>query len=351
MPTSAHISAFLSKWVVDAQVAPAAAAGVSAYAGDRWTTQVGATWPGGEEAPFDLASLSKPFLATLCATLVGQGRLTWTTRLERALPELKGTLGGSATIEAHLSHRAGLSAHREFFRASWAGGPIVRRDALWEAANARRESSNPSALYSDLGYLLVGAALERAFSLDLDWLLAQEVFQPRGLRVGSARAFHSHCSDFLSKVVPTEIQPPRGGLLRGVVHDDNAWALAGSASAGHAGLFGNLTSILRFGRQILDHVEGRDGAERQSQFLPLIGPREGGTLRMGFDGVTQPGSLAGSRATEHTFGHLGFTGTSLWIDPGQQKVTVLLCNRVYPNRLSPGLGALRPKIHDFLWRY
>lgn len=313
--------------------------------------QVGATWPGGEFAPFDLASLSKPFLATLCAELVGQGKLAWTTPLEQALPELKGTPGGQATIEAHLSHRAGLAPHREFFRGSWAGNPIVRKDILWEAANAKRKDSGPPALYSDLGFLLVGAALERSFALDLDRLLAQEVFQPRRLRIGSARAFRAHCAGFSESVIPTEIQPPRGGLLSGVVHDDNAWALAGSASAGHAGLFGNLTSILRFGRQMLDHVEGREGAERQAQFLPLVRPRAGGTLRQGFDGIAGPGSLAGSDATALTFGHLGFTGTSLWIDPGQQKVTALLCNRVYPTRLAPRLAALRPKIHDFLWRY
>jgi CubicO group peptidase (beta-lactamase class C family) len=227
----------------------------------------------------------------------------------------------------------------------------VKQDILGEAARAQRTDSGPPALYSDLGYLLVGAALERIFSLDLDCLLAQEVFQPRGLRIGSARACHAHCARFSESVVPTEIQPPRGGLLRGVVHDDNAWALAGSASAGHAGLFGNLTSILRFGCQMLDLVEGREGAERQAQFLPLVGPREGGTLLMGFDGITAPGSLAGSHATMRTFGHLGFTGTSLWIDPGQQKVTALLCNRVYPTRLTAGLAWLRPKIHDFLWRY
>lgn len=345
------IGSFLSKKIVQAGVAPRAAAGVATWRPSGWLFQGGATWQGGLEAPFDLASCTKPFIATLCAELESQGRLTWTTLLGELLPDLEGRYAGGRTIEELLSHRSGLAPHRELFRGSWNGESIKLKKILREVGGTQRTDRGKTALYSDLGYILVGAALECLGKQSLDQLLATEVLASRKLRVGSARMWRVHAESFTASVVPTELQPQRGGVLRGVVHDDNAWVLSGNGCSGHAGLFAPLGAVLRFGAQTLDAIAGRLGERERNKTLPLVSDRPGGSLKMGFDGVSHPGSSAGSCAGKNTFGHLGFTGTSLWCDPDQQKVVVLLSNRVAPTRSNPRLSALRPEIHDFLWGY
>jgi CubicO group peptidase (beta-lactamase class C family) len=316
-----------------------------------WHFTVGATWRGGIDAPFDLASCTKPFLASLCSQLVSERKLTWATPLAVLLPETVNLPAGAQTVEALLSHRSGLAAHREFFRGSWNGDCIRRHDVVAQAASAVHGDGPGRALYSDLGYLLVGFALERLEKTPLDELMSRHIFVPRSLRIGSARMWMASSEDFLRVVVPTELQPPRGGLLRGAVHDDNAWALSGSGSSGHAGLFAPVSTLLRFGAQTLDAVNGHRGPEALEHVRPLVALRPGGSLRMGFDGVTQPRSSAGTLAGPRTFGHLGFTGTSFWCDPDRQMVTALLSNRVSPTRDNPIFSPLRPEIHDFLWGY
>jgi CubicO group peptidase (beta-lactamase class C family) len=150
-------------------------------------------------------------------------------------------------------------------------------------------------------------------------------------------------------VVPTEVTLARGGALRGVVHDDNAWALSGHGSSGHAGLFGTVEAVLRFGAELLKVLEGQSEWLDQSALWSLVKPRPGGTLRAGFDGKSEGASSAGSLAGPQTFGHLGFTGTSLWCDPGAGIVTVLLTNRVCPTRDNPRIRAARPLVHDALF--
>lgn len=337
-----------------ADVAPVSAAGYAQFAGGTWRIFTGESQPGAEICPFDLASVSKPLTALLTAKLIKEGHLTYETPLQEVLQEVAGTYGGSQSIEALLSHRAGLLPHVELFRESWSGRPIDHAALLRRAASSVRTPLDHTPLdhapvYSDLGYILVGAALSRLCGQDLDVALAQHLLFPWNLRIGSARAFLLESSSFVEQAVPTEIQVIRGGLLRGVVHDDNAWALAGHGAPGHAGLFGTLRGVLRLGMQLLDRYNGRRGADEQEALWPLVRPRPGGTLRMGFDGVSGTISMAGTRAGQDTFGHLGFTGTSLWCDPGRDRVTVLLSNRVWPHRDNPRIRRARPKIHDFLW--
>jgi CubicO group peptidase (beta-lactamase class C family) len=144
----------------------------------------------------------------------------------------------------------------------------------------------------------------------------------------------------------------RGGELRGVVHDDNAWALAGHGAAGHAGLFGTAAAVARFGAAVLDALAGRDESwlDRATAAF-LCRPRPGGTLRAGFDGRATAGSSAGERAGPNTFGHLGFTGTSLWCDPDRGAATVLLTNRVRFGPDREKIRAARPRVHDALFAW
>jgi serine-type D-Ala-D-Ala carboxypeptidase len=338
---SQEISNFLRKWIINPRVACLAVAGFAKRSGKDWVYSAGA----GDlqvQRVFDLASLSKPFTALCAASLIERGKLNWDSTLGQLLPSVEGTFAAKKTIEELLSHRSGLMAHCELFRTAHEGLPIDRLKLLRWCADQKGNSAEGIPVYSDLGYILAGAALERQFGASLDCLIQQEVSGPWDIRVASARSFLAVHRRFAEEVAPTEVLRARGGTLRAMVHDDNAWTLSGWGCSGHAGLFGSVEALLRFGTQLLENRSGR-------LLAPLLRTRPGGTLLLGFDGKSTTNSSAGTLAGSRTFGHLGFTGTSFWCDPERERVTVLLTNRVYPSRINPRLGPLRSKIHDFLW--
>jgi CubicO group peptidase (beta-lactamase class C family) len=239
----------------------------------------------------------------------------------------------------------------------------VLDEALNEAARARRTDaegdvprSGFAPVYSDLGYLLAGEAIVRTTgATDVGEVLAKVVVDPLGLgeALGSARALEALGDRvrFTERVVPTEVVDWRGGEIRGRVHDENAFALRGAGACGHAGMFGTVGAVLAFGVAALDAIaRGRGPLATDDDLEWLVKPRPGGTLRAGFDGKSEGGgSTAGTRAGPRTFGHLGFTGTSLWIDPDAEAVVVLLTNRVHPTRDNAAIRAARPLAHDALF--
>jgi serine-type D-Ala-D-Ala carboxypeptidase len=349
------------EFVVAAGAAPAAVVAVAWRGAAGFQTAAGAASAQGKfvAAPdsfFDLASVSKPFLATTVARLARRERLNLTTPLSELLTEARGTATGAQSLELLLAHRAGLEAHRTLFAPLLREAPFERRAAILEAVHARRTEcghATPSdgypPLYSDLGYVLVGLALERLEGLPLDQIVDREVCEPLGLNVGSARFLSARHADFTLRCAATEWVPFRG-QVRGIVHDENAWALSGHALSGHAGLFGTAESVARFGVALLEAASGRSEAWlSRSSLEPLVRARPGGTLRAGFDGKSETGSSAGSLAGPHSFGHLGFTGTSLWCDPDADRVLVLLANRVCPTRENTRIRAARPGVHDALF--
>lgn len=347
--------------VVKAHVAPAAAVAVAARVrtGFRFSHGHFQKYDCAREPIFDLASVSKPFVAVTAARLARAGAVSLETPLGACLPEVSDTASGPLPLIAFLSHRAGLESHRALFAPLLARRSFDRRAALREAASARRaDAAGPAPvtgfapLYSDLGYVLVGAALERVTGAQLDELVEREVSRPLRLDVRSARLWLRRRDGFSERVVETETVAFRGGVLRGVVHDENAWAFAGHGAAGQAGLFGDAESVARFGAALLDALAGRDEQFlRREEIDELVRPRPLGTLRAGFDGKSDTGSSAGSRASGATFGHLGFTGTSLWCDPVAERAVVLLSNRVCPTRENLRIREARPRVHDELFAW
>lgn len=351
-----------AKHVIKAQAARAATLGIAARGRGGWRVYTGAAGNlldgarADTDTLFDLASVSKPFLAVLCARLVQRGKLEFDTRLGDLLPEAHDTPQSRTSIELLLSHRAGLQAHLRLFAPLEQEKPMRRARALRAAALGMRQECRDRPgqphppLYSDLGYILVGAALQQAFGRPLDELISQEIVAPLGIAVGSARQWLKG-QRLTQRVAPTECVFFRGGLLRGVVHDDNCWALSGYGAAGHAGLFGNVEAVLSFGAAFLDALDAHDESWlSQPLAAHLVAPRAGGTLRCGFDGKAEIAAAAGEAAGPRTFGHLGFTGTSLWCDPDQGVVTVLLTNRVHPSRENQRIRQVRPLVHDRLFR-
>jgi CubicO group peptidase (beta-lactamase class C family) len=346
-----------------AGVARDVALGAARYCNGRWLLGLGASSSHLRSAEqteliFDLASVSKPFVAIAFARLVDRKLMKPDTVLSELVWESVGTPSADVTLEALLSHRAGLDAHRALYAPVVARRAMRRSDAISMAARARRPECRANLpvsgfppLYSDLGYLLAGEALARASGIELDELVLREVSEPLGISAGSARQLLKGGVRFRTRVTPTEYVAFRGGVVRGSVHDENAWALAGHGLAGHAGLFGTVEDVLRFGMALIDALSGRRAAWLSRAAMErLLAPRPGGTLRLGFDSKSASDSAAGASASERTFGHLGFTGTSIWCDPMAEAVTVLLTNRVCPSRANLAIRKARPKIHEALFR-
>jgi len=308
--------------------------------------------------PFDLASVTKPITALTFARLVCQNILGREERLADVLPALSQTESARVTLDLLAAHRAGLDAHGALYTPLVQGADTIDRDAaLLQAANMRH-SPCPDELpvdgfvpvYSDLGYLLLGAALEARTQMPLDELMTREVLGPLGLGLGSARQWRRRDPSFDERVAPTEIVPFRGGVVRGAVHDENAWAFAKDAASGHAGLFGTAADVVLLGVAVLEALADRSPNWLGSKDLePLVRVRKGGSLLAGFDARSGDAPSSGRHLGPRTFGHLGFTGTSIWIDPEAEFVGVLLTNRVYPTRTSLAIRQARPAVYDAMF--
>jgi serine-type D-Ala-D-Ala carboxypeptidase len=345
------------------KAACAVVTGASVRCRDEWVTAIGAAGRlsvRAADAPvttatwFDLASLTKPITAMAAARLARAGALRLDAPLGKLLPEVRTTVSGSVPLEWFLAHRGGLDAHRRLYRGLMEGRLEHRRDQLLEVASARRPEIGGTApdagfapLYSDLGYLLAGEAIARASGKPLDLVLEEQVIAPLRAAIGSARRLRARDASFDRSVAATEVVAWRGGTLRGVVHDENAWLWSSEGASGHAGLFGNVAGVLAVGRAVVDALHGRLGSFlTRDELWPLVKPRPDGTLRAGFDGKSEQGSSSGTLFGSSTIGHLGFTGTSLWCDVDREMIGVLLTNRVHPSRDSDVIRKVRPLAYD-----
>ena len=378
-PPSLSPESTLAEDVVAKGVAPDAAVGWAARTRTGWDTGYGHANPSISEPIFDLASVTKPMMAVAFA----RSGLDRRTRLADVLEEARGTASADVTLELLLSHRSGLEAHLPLHEKLLMGGECDHATVLRIVADARRsDSPGPipapgfAPVYSDLGFLLAGEVLARSVTNGgraapgqseppgapardageaIEWLVVDALSVGRTpVELGTARSLLAQGIDFERRVRTTEVVAWRGGPVRGQVHDENAWALTGLGGSGHAGMFGTAPAVLTFGCAVLDALKGRGGPFAGTDLSWLVERRPGGTLLAGFDGKSPPGpgvySSVGARASASTFGHLGFTGTSLWIDPEADAVVTLLTNRVYPTRENPRIRDARPRVHDELFR-
>ncbi len=342
---------------VSGQVFPGGAAAVSLRELGKLTLAVssaGKTQLGGgavsDDTMYDLASLTKPIVATIALRLVARGAIGLDTRADQLLADARGTPGGAATLEALLTHRAGLAPWGGLYLdvPHDPGSTAARRWILAEACRRPEERPKGRSIYSDLGYIIVGEMLARAGGADLEDLLDSEIRVPLGIRsedllyAGALTA--DRVADFQKRVAPTERDDWRGKLVRGEVHDENCSALGGVS--GHAGIFGTAAAVATFGRAWLEARSGRGDFLPQARVVHALAERPGGTHRLGWDGKAPQNSAAGRRASPDTFGHLGFTGTSVFCDPVRDVVVTLLTNRVCPSRANEKIKGFRPAFHD-----
>lgn len=292
---------------------------------------------------WDVASLTKPIVTVASAmVLAGEGRLD----LDAPIQELLPAAASRGTVLQLIGHAAGCAAHVEFFKQLRAAPPADPRAALVAMASAVPAiEPGTTVTYSDLGYIMLGAIVERAAGLPLEQAYEELVAGPLGLsaRYGAEPALS----------VATE-QDERG-VVQGEVHDENAWY--GGRICGHAGLFGRLDDVVVFARAIVDLwsgvPRGRLRPEIVRRFLTTsAAPASGATWRLGFDTPSPtPGiSHAGDRwPRSNSAGHMGFTGVSMWLDLANRRWSVLLTNRVHPTRFgeSPdAIKSLRRAVND-----
>ncbi len=291
-----------------------------------------------DETIFDLASLTKVLSTTpLVMRAIERGALALDDDIGEHLARWRGAARERVTIADLLAHCSGLPGHLPLFREHRGRAAFERIICTTPFEYAPRTRSR----YSDLGFMLLG------FMLEGNGAPLADRFDALKAQIGSVQDLQFHPPDvWRRRIAPTHVDPWRGRLLVGEVDDENAWALGGVA--GHAGLFGTAAAVGDVARHILQVLDGRTGAFRTDTLRTFIERRAnipGSSRALGWDTML-PTSSCGTRMSPRSFGHTGFTGTSLWIDPDRAIYVVLLTNRVYPDRSNDAISRLRPAVHD-----
>ena len=271
---------------------------------------------------YDLASLTKVVGTTTAAMLLyDAGRLDLEAPVSTYLPAFSGGWKDAVTVRHLLTHRSGLPAGRDLWR-------IARTpDEARAAVLATNLECRPGQcyIYSDLGADILGFVIEAIAGETLDVFLHDKVFEPLGMN----DTFYRPADSLTYRIAPTEIAPPRGYPLQGQVHDENAYALGGVA--GHAGLFSTAADLSIFAQMMLNGGEYNGVRVLSDTVVSLFTRRTAGTRALGWDTAEGTGG-AGKFLDSHAYGHTGYTGTSIWIDPERQMFVLLLTNRVHAAR-------------------
>jgi len=290
---------------------------------------------------YDLASLTKVIATTTLAMILEEaGQLDINRTVVSYLPEFNSPEKAQITVKQLLTHSGGLEAGANIY--ATARG----RDQYLYQINARPLEYTPGTnmIYSDWDMILLQMVMERISGKTLDVLAGERIFRPLGM---VDTQFQPPIS-LRSRIAPTQVDEARGGLLWGTVHDENAWALGGVA--GHAGLFSTAKDLALFSMMILNGGEGVNGVRIvKPATIARWTARQGkeSTRALGWDSP-EGGSSAGQFFSPWSFGHTGFTGTSIWIDPEKDLFVVVLTNRVNPTRNNTRHVQLRRDVADMV---
>lgn len=317
---------------------------------------------------YDLASLTKPLATgTALLLLVQRAKVTLEDPVQEVLTELEGASIGQATVRDLLTHRSGLPGWRPFYERLDVGSVVPepsggKRSVKQQVLKMIRDEPlvyvrGERCVYSDLGFMLLGFLVERLSGMPMDLWCDEAIVRPLQAELlmfcpttGGAQLDAMHPIVEISRIAPTEQDERRNRLLRGEVHDENAAAMGGVA--GHAGLFGTAESVLAVSGAWLRGYHGT-GSILERELVRQFTTRQESAARsswaLGWDTPSAPSS-SGSCFSERSFGHLGYTGTSLWIDPLCELEVVLLSNRVHPSRRNEKIKVFRPWIHDLVYR-
>jgi beta-N-acetylhexosaminidase len=297
---------------------------------------------------YDIASLTKPIVTTTAVMMLAErNQIDLDAPVARHLPQFAGGAKSDpdprwrerVTVRTLLLHSAGLAAHRDFYKHA------KGQRALLASVLAEPLVREPGAQieYSDLGFILLGSIVESLAGEPLDAFARRQIFSPLGM----ASSTFNPAKRLRARIAPTERDAAyRKRLLRGEVHDENAWAIGGVA--GHAGLFSTAADVAAFAQMMLNggiYAHHRILARSTIQQFTTRTSIAGSARALGWDVPVKPSS-SGCYFSPKSYGHTGFTGTSLWIDPDRQLFVVLLTNRVNPTRANDKIRQVRPALHD-----
>jgi CubicO group peptidase (beta-lactamase class C family) len=311
---------------------------------------------------FDLASLTKPMATAVgIMLLVREKKLRLDDQVTRVIP-MYGVFGKSlTTFRQLLNHSSGLPAWKPFYEEvikSERSGRInfvasrAAKNYVYEQIHRERPLAAPGAqgVYSDLGFIILGEAIEMLSGNTLDRFCQDRIFKPLGLRatgfVDLSQLRTRRLQPVEDMIAPTENCPWRKRVLCGEVHDDNAYAMGGVA--GHAGLFASARDVHVFLVKMNQCLKGKDSFVPQSVLQEFLTKDASGqsTFALGWDTPSADQSASGSLFSARSVGHLGFTGCSIWWDLEKDCHVVLLTNRVHPSRKNEKIREFRPLIHD-----
>ncbi|MBI2815342.1 MAG: beta-lactamase family protein [Acidobacteria bacterium] len=300
---------------------------------------------------YDLASLTKVVATTTAAMIMVERRaLVLDKPVAFYLPDFfpPYDLATDALWEARrevtvrhlLAHTSGLPAYEQFFLRA-----REKFHVLEEALQVPLEElPGTRTLYSDVGFILLGEIIERVSKQSLDRFCGDEIFTPLEM----THTCFNPPEAWRERIAPTELDERfRKRLIQGEVHDENAWVMGGVA--GHSGLFGTAGDLSRFCRMMLKG--GRMGEKQLmspdiiQEFTQPCPAAKGAPRALGWDKPIEPSS-SGRYFSPGSYGHLGYTGTSVWIDPDKELFVILLTNRVHPSRANDAIKKIRPAIHD-----
>lgn len=285
---------------------------------------------------WDLASLTKVVgMTTAMMQLYEQGKVDLDAPLQRYIPEWQGPHKELVTIRHLITHTSGLPAFKAYDQQTH------DPDSLAKLMFSTPLDTLPGVrmVYSDIGAYMLGRLVERLSGETLDQYVLNHVFRPLGMN----ETMYRPPASLKPRIAPTEIDPVRGGKVWGVVHDERAYYLGGVSA--HAGIFSSAYDLARFARMYLNHGT-LDGVRIvQPATIELFTTRQVQDRALGWqkpDGKNSAGHLMSERA----FGHTGFTGTSIWIDPSRDVFVILLSNRVNPTRANNKIGRVRVALAD-----
>jgi beta-N-acetylhexosaminidase len=297
-----------------------------------------------EDTLYDLASLTKVIgTTTMAMILVDEGKLDLSKPVSAFLPRFRGGAKDKVTVEQLMTHSAGVDWWAPLFE------EIKGKEAYLERIEAMDLKYEPGtkSLYSDLGVILLGEILERVAGEPLESFVRLRVLDPLGMTETRYRPG----PELLPRIAPTEVDTKwRKRLVHGEVHDENAAALGGVAP--HAGLFGTAPDLAKFAQMMLnggvyDHqrIVSRETLERFTRRANV----PDSSRALGWDTPSE-NSSAGDLLSRRSFGHTGFTGTSMWMDPDRKLFVILLTNRVHPTRENNAIRAVRREVADAVVR-
>lgn len=292
---------------------------------------------------YDLASLTKVIVTTTaCMKLWEEGKLKLDFKVSSFIPEFGVKGKDKITIWHLLTHSSGLPAYKRYFLEVKGKENIIKRICEEEL----EYEPGTKSVYSDLGFILLGVIIEKLTGEKLENYINRILFQPLGMK----DTMFNPPKILLQRIAPTEDDPWRKRVAHGEVHDENAYAMGGVS--GHAGLFSDVVDLSKFCQLLLNGgiFDGKRILKRSTieYFTKRVDIPES-TRALGWDTPSKEGSSAGRFVSSKAFGHTGFTGTSIWIDPEKDVFVVFLTNRVHPTRENQKIREVRPKVHDAIF--